>query len=168
MNKQVNLDDVIDIMLEKLQSGGTVTFSPRGTSMMPMLRDGEDVVVLKKKDGKRRLHLFDLPLYRRADGTYVLHRVIDFDHDGSYVMRGDNQFVSEHGIKDDSIIAVVTAFYRKGKPYTMQSPSYRLYLDLWFYSYPFRYLYRAVKTRLFKALKVRKKGKKDEKKSDSD
>ena len=61
MNKQIGLNEIVDIMREKLDSGGTVTFTPRGNSMYPMLRDGEDTVVLAKPKG--RLHLFDLPLY---------------------------------------------------------------------------------------------------------
>ena len=88
-SKEVNLDDVIELMTEKLQAGGTVAFTPHGTSMLPMLRDGEDVVVLKSAEG-RRLHLFDVPLYRRDNGQYVLHRVLDFCRDGCYIMCGDN------------------------------------------------------------------------------
>lgn len=63
LNKEVGLDDVMQIIAEKLEAGGSVTFNPKGTSMLPMLRDGDDTVVLSKPKG--RLHLFDLPLYRR-------------------------------------------------------------------------------------------------------
>ena len=42
LNKDVNLDDVMQIIAEKLDAGGTVTFNPRGTSMLPMLRDGDE------------------------------------------------------------------------------------------------------------------------------
>lgn len=132
MSKEVAIDDVIDIMIEKLNSGGTVTFTPKGKSMLPMLRDGEDVVVLSKPNGK--LHLFDIPLYRRSNGAYVLHRIVNFDADGNYVLCGDNQFALEHGIKDSDIIGVVTAFYRKGKAYSVTSFSYRLYVNFWFYA----------------------------------
>ena len=140
-SKSVNLDDVMEMMVEKLNAGGTVTFTPHGTSMLPMLRDGEDVIVLKSTEG-RRLHLFDVPLYRRENGQYVLHRVIDFCRDGSYVMCGDNQFAKEKGIRDDQIIAVMTGFFRKGKPYSTQSFLYRAYINFWYYTRPFRHAYR--------------------------
>ena len=140
LSKEVAIDDVIDIMIEKLNSGGTVTFTPKGKSMLPMLRDGEDVVVLSKPNGK--LHLFDIPLYRRSNGAYVLHRIVNFDADGNYVLCGDNQFALEHGIKDSDIIGVVTAFYRKGKAYSVTSFSYRLYVNIWFYTRFFRHSYR--------------------------
>lgn len=139
LNKEIALEDIIDLVIEKVESGSKVTFTPNGTSMLPMLRDGEDVVVLEKAKGK--LHLFDLPLYRRDSGQFVLHRVIDFDRNGTYVMCGDNQFSKEHGIRDNQIIAVVTAFYRKGKPYHTDCFRYRLYLNFWYYSRPFRYVY---------------------------
>lgn len=145
LNKETTLDAVIELITEKLQSGGAVTFTPNGTSMLPMLRDGEDVVVLKKPEG--RLHLFDVPLYRRENGQYVLHRVIDFERDGSYVLCGDNQFAKERGIQDSQIIAVMTAFYRKGKAYSMTSLRYRAYVNFWYYTRPFRRIFRAGKSR---------------------
>lgn len=150
MNKEVSMDDIIDILIEKLESGGTVTFTPRGTSMLPMLRDGEDVVVLSKSKG--RLHLFDVPLYKRSNGAYVLHRIIDYDPDGSYVLCGDNQFEREHGIKDENIIAVVTAFYRKGKTYRADSIRYRLYVNFWYYTRFFRHAYAFGKNRTSRLL----------------
>lgn len=156
------MDDVIEIMIEKLNSGGTVTFTPNGTSMEPMLRDGKDVVVLKKQNG--RLHLFDVPLYVRDNGQYVLHRVIDFCRDGSYVMCGDNQFAKEKGVRDDQIIAVMTAFYRKGKPYTIVSIRYRFYINLWYYTRPFRHVYRSGKSRTMKLLGITPKPKSEKKK----
>ena len=150
LNKEVGLDDVMQIIAEKLETGGSVTFNPKGTSMLPMLRDGDDTVVLSKPKG--RLHLFDLPLYRRKDGSYVLHRVVNFGSDGSYTMCGDN----------DDVIGVVTAFYRKGKPYTVDSMKYRAYLEFMFYSKPLRKVIASTVSRsknAFSKLKT-KKGKK--------
>ncbi len=165
-NKEIQLDEIVDIMIEKLNAGGTVTFTPNGTSMLPMLRDGEDVIVLSKPKG--RLHLFDVPLYRRENGQYVLHRVIDFGRDGSYVMCGDNQFAKERGIRDDQIIAVLTAFYRKGKPYTSQSILYRLYVNFWFYTRPVRHIYRSGASRAKRAFGAPDQKKKKDKNQAAD
>lgn len=155
LNKEVSFDDIIDIVVEKLNNGGKVTFTPKGKSMLPMLRDGEDVVVLSKPQG--RLRLFDVPLYKRQNGVYVLHRIVNFDADGSYVLCGDNQFQYEHGIKDEDIIGVVTAFYRKGKTYTVKSISYRLYVNFWYYIRFFRHSYSFGKNRISKFLGKRKR-----------
>ena len=159
-NKETTLDAVMDIILEKLEAGGTVTFTPHGTSMLPMLRDGEDVVVLKKPQG--RLHLFDIPLYRRDNGQYVLHRVIDFCRDGTYILCGDNQFAKEKGIRDDQIIAGVTGFCRKGKPYAMNSLRYRAYVNFWYYTRLFRRIWRACRRRMGLNQRIK------EKKTDAD
>ena len=76
LNKEVGLDDVMQIIAEKLEAGGSVTFNPKGTSMLPMLRDGDDTVVLSKPKG--RLHLFVLKLYRKKHCSYVLSRFVNF------------------------------------------------------------------------------------------
>ena len=55
-------------------AGQSVRFSPRGVSMLPMLRQGRDSVVLSP--APKQLRKYDLPLYRRDDGSYVLHRVV--------------------------------------------------------------------------------------------
>ena len=105
---------------------------------------------------------YPLPLYRRKDGSYVLHRVVNFGSDGSYTMCGDNQFSVEKGITDDDVIGVVTAFYRKGKPYTVDSMKYRAYLEFMFYSKPLRKVIASTVSRsknAFSKLKT-KKGKK--------
>ena len=154
-NKETTLDAVMDIILEKLEAGGTVTFTPHGTSMLPMLRDGEDVVVLKKPQG--RLHLFDIPLYRRDNGQYVLHRVIDFCRDGTYILCGDNQFAKEKGITDSQIIAVISGFVRKGKAYSVKSFRYRVYVNFWYYTRFFRHVFRSVKYRMFVKRKKKKR-----------
>lgn len=132
MSKEVSVDDVIELMIEKLNAGGRVTFTPKGTSMLPMLRDGQDIVILEKPKG--RLHLFDVAFYRRDNGQYVLHRVYKFEKNGDYVMCGDNQFALEHSVRDDQIVAVMTAFIRKGNSYTVQSLRYRIYVNFWNYT----------------------------------
>lgn len=160
MSKEFELSDVIEIISEKLENGGTVTFTPNGTSMLPMLRDGEDVVVLKKPTG--RLHLFDVPLYRRpSDGHFVLHRVVDFMRDGSYILCGDNQFHKERGIYDKDIIGVMTSFTRKGKSYTPETLRYRIYINFWYYTRPFRHIYRFSSTKAKRFLGIEDKPKKD-------
>ena len=87
---------------------------------------------------------------------------VNFGRDGSYTMCGDNQFAVEKGITDDDVIGVVTAFYRKGKPYTVDSMKYRAYLEFMFYSKPLRKVIASTVSRsknAFSKLKT-KKGKK--------
>ncbi len=106
----VTLAEMWPFMEEQIKAGKTVRFAPKGTSMLPMLRQGVDTVVLKKAPEK--LKKYDLPLYLRENGQFVLHRVVGVRKD-SYVMCGDNQCVREYGIKDENILAIASGFYRE-------------------------------------------------------
>lgn len=140
MYKRIDMSELVPVMQEQLDVGKTVSFIPRGNSMRPLLGDGTDMVVLRKHEG--RLHLFDMPLYyRRETDKYVLHRVVGFRKDGTYVMLGDNNAQREYGICDDDIVGVVTSFYRKGKMYSTKYPIYRLYCNVWYYTRPFRLMF---------------------------
>lgn len=128
MNKSVSMEDMIPIIEEVLDNEGSVTFTPKGSSMLPLLLGDRDTVTLSKPIFP--LKKYDIPLYKRNNGAYVLHRIIKVDND-SYVMRGDNQTVDEKGIKQSQIIAVVTGFNRKNKEYNMKEFSYKLYCKVW-------------------------------------
>ena len=95
-NPNVSLKDFWPIMKEVIESGGEFTFYPHGTSMLPLIRQGEDQVVLvEPKDIK----VGDIVFYRRNDGHFVLHRLVKITK-GQYVMCGDNQYLLEYGITD--------------------------------------------------------------------
>ena len=140
----VRLDDMMPLIRERLAAGQSVRFSPRGTSMLPMLRQGRDTVVLSPLPA--RLRKYDLPLYQRADGQYVLHRVVAAGE--SYTCIGDNQFELERGLTHGQMIALVTAFTRDGRECRVTSPGYRLYCRAWHHSRPMRRLWRRVLGRL--------------------
>ena len=41
---------------------------------MPLIKEGRDLFMIEKPDG--RLKKFDVPLYKRDTGQYVMHRII--------------------------------------------------------------------------------------------
>ena len=132
------LDDLMPLFREQLAVGHNVRFSPRGVSMLPMLRQGIDSVVLSPVPDK--LKKYDLPLYRRDDGKYVLHRVVEAGE--TYTCIGDNQFILEQGLEHRQMIAVVTAFYRGDREISVKAPGYWLYCRVWHYSRPLRRFWR--------------------------
>lgn len=134
----LQLHELMPVILERLKEGHHVRFLPRGISMLPMLREGIDSVVLSPIPAK--LHKFDLPLYRRDDGKYILHRVVKAGD--TYTCIGDNQFVPEHAVRYDQMIALVTAFYRKDKKYSVNQWNYRVYCYFWHYTRPLRHVWR--------------------------
>ena len=127
MSTKAGFDDI-------LKRDGFLVYKTRGVSMEPMLRDGKDVVVLKKPGG--RLKLFDVPLYRRRDRRFTLHRIIAV-RDNDYVIRGDNTFVKEYVPRSD-VVGVLTEFKRKGKNHTVDETGYRVYVRVWHFIYPLR------------------------------
>lgn len=124
MSKPVYLYEISDAMKEVLKSGGEVSFVTAGYSMLPILRNRTDKVVLARAGGRLKKH--DVPLYVRPDGRYVLHRIIGVDGSG-YKTRGDNQREVECGVRDEQIIAVLKAFYRNGKLIKCTDFKYRCY-----------------------------------------
>ena len=123
----VRLEQIMPLMQERLALGESVQFTPHGISMRPMLYGGRDQVVLSPVPEK--LKKYDLPLYRRDDGQFVLHRVVRVGK--TYTCIGDNQFAYEPGVRHDQMIAVTTGFFRKGTFCSVNSFGYRMYSRLW-------------------------------------
>lgn len=132
------MEELMPLIQEVLSAGQSVRIYPMGTSMLPMLRQGVDSVVLSPIKGK--LQKYDIPLYQRASGKYVLHRIIAVGE--TYTCMGDNQLRPEPGIREDQLIAVVTAFYRKERAYSVTDPGYRLYCRMWYHSRHLRKFWR--------------------------
>ena len=141
---KINLSDAISVIAEKLEQGGEVMFSPHGTSMLPTLKEGRDTVVLVAPTS--RLKKYDLALFRRNNGQYVLHRVI---HSGSsYTFMGDNQLWREKNIQHEQIVGVCIAYVRNGKRVELNSFGCRIYARFWHGTRFFRRAYRALQRRI--------------------
>lgn len=118
-----------------------------GTSMNPLLVQGRDFVFLKKP--KLPLETGDIPLYRRDNGVFVLHRVVGKDENG-YIMCGDNQFILEYGIKDENIIGVVSEIIRDGKTFDVTDEDYVSYKNKYVKNVGTRYPVRRFKYKLYR------------------
>ncbi len=126
-------------MVDEIASKGRLVYSNSGTSMMPLIKQGRDLVVIVKPEFP--LKAYDVPLYRRGDSTrFVLHRILKVTPDG-YVIRGDNCLNKEYGIKDDDIIGVLSAVIRKGKEISVDNTGYKIYSRVWRYIFPVRFFY---------------------------
>jgi len=109
---QIELEQLLPVMLEQLKAGGKFKFSPKGTSMLPLIHQGVDEVVISPKKGE--LKKYDVPFYRRKDGQFVLHRIVGRNKDG-YILCGDNQYIKEYGVTDDMIIGVLAEVHTPDK-----------------------------------------------------
>lgn len=126
MNKEFKLEEYDDLIKEVIKSGGEFRMYPKGVSMLPILRQGKDSVVLVKPQFP--LQRGQIIFYQRKNGQYVLHRIVGVNKD-NYVLCGDNQTYKEEGITQDMIIAVVNRIYR-GEKEVSQS-AHKVYEFLW-------------------------------------
>ncbi len=113
---------------EELNKHGQIIYKNVGDSMKPLICEGKDLLVIKKAEG--RLKKYDIPLYKRDNGQYVLHRILKVQ-DNDYVICGDNRWMREYGITDRHIIGVLTAIIRNGKEISVDSLSCRIYAHIW-------------------------------------
>jgi len=120
---------------EQLAQNGKLIYTNVGDSMMPLIRQDKDLLIIEKVNG--RLQKYDVPLYRRDSGQYVLHRILKV-RENDYVICGDNRFHKEYGISDRHIIGVLTGIVRNGKTISVTDKKYQLYVHLWCDFFPIR------------------------------
>lgn len=125
----VPMDELSPLIVGLIDEGFDVTLTVTGNSMRPMLTHLRDSVVLTSCD-PTALKVGDIPLYRRENGTYVLHRIMKV-HDNTYDISGDHQWVLEKDIQKTQVLCVVKGFTRKGKYYSCKHKGYRMYAFLW-------------------------------------
>ena len=128
--------------LTELNKNNVIAFVPGGVSMWPTLKHrGQSVIVKSKTDKLKR---FDVAFYRRENGAYVLHRVMESTEDGS-VMCGDSQFFLEK-VKEEQVFGVMVGFYRGKKYVDVNDPKYIKEINNWYG----RKLLRKIRLKLFR------------------
>ena len=134
---------------EEIKKSGRIIYTNVGDSMMPYIKQGRDVLVISEVNG--RLNKYDVPLYKRDSGQYVLHRILKV-RENDYVICGDNRWNKEYGITDRHIIGILTGVIRDGQEIPVTSRKYRIYVHLWCDLFPVRAfilrVYQFVKRRL--------------------
>lgn len=131
---------------EIIKDGGCVPLVVTGSSMEPFLKDGRDIVWLRtctKSDFKCGRIL----LFKREDGSMVLHRIRKVLRDDELLMNGDAQFWCEKTNKNQAV-AVVSHIERSGKKISCDSFLYKTKSKVWHILKPLRPLIMRVQRRL--------------------
>ena len=128
-----------------LLTNGKYVGPTSGVSMLPMLKDRRDTIVVLPKT--ERLKPLDVALYKRGD-LYVLHRVLSVTPNG-YIIRGDNCY-SDENVPENAVIGVLSEFFRKDKHYYCTDEKYLKYVK--------KRLKRYKPRRFFVRLKAKCKG----------
>ena len=141
---------------QEIQRTGKLIYTNVGDSMMPLIRQDKDLLIIEKVSG--RLKKYDVPLYRRDNGKYVLHRILKV-REQDYVICGDNRWCKEYGITDRHIIGVLTGIVRNGKTISVTDKKYLLYVHLWCDFFPVRALLVHIFAKLKKLRRKKQKSK---------
>ncbi len=119
-----------------------------GVSMLPMLKNRRDTIVVKPKT--ERLKRLDVALYKRGD-DYVLHRVLA-PVEGGYIIRGDNCYADEN-VPEEAVFGVLTEFFRKDKHILCTDKKYLRYAERRVKTYRFRRFFVRIKWKIKGAVK---------------
>lgn len=122
------MEELAPLIVEVIGEGGEFRLYPKGTSMLPLIRQGLDSVALVSlnREPKRG----DILLYRRENGQYVLHRLMRCEKDGTLCFSGDNHPERERGIARDQLLAIAIAVFREGKRVSLDCLRMRCYSRL--------------------------------------
>lgn len=133
-NAEYSANDVLPVVEECLSMGSDVRIHVSGISMTPLLHNIKDTVVISPVSVPRK---YDIVLYKRPDGQYVLHRIVG-KKKGFFAMAGDFETQKEYPVARDMIIGRVVSFCRNGKEYTPDDFVIRLYSIIWVFIMPLR------------------------------
>jgi hypothetical protein len=127
---------------EELARSGKLVYTNVGVSMMPLLREGRDVMLIEACD-ESMLHCYDAVLFKRhgvsGRGAYVLHRILKVLPGGKYWIVGDNCITGEV-VDGKDILGILTQVQRGGKKIIRNTDfSYRMYVFFWCRPYHLRF-----------------------------
>lgn len=117
------MSEMVGLIEEVISKDGDFRLYPRGTSMLPLIVEGKDSVILCKPG---LLSKYDIVLYQRKNGQYVLHRIVKISGN-DLVLRGDNQSELEKEITADMVIAKVKGVFIKETFYEGNTGPYKFY-----------------------------------------
>ena len=114
--------------IESIEKNGNCVFVTLGNSMWPIMKNGKQKAVLTKKQG--RLSKYDVAMFVRANGSCVLHRVIEVTSSGYYFC-GDSQTVLEK-VNEKNVFAVMEGFFTGKKFVSVNDEKYKNRVKKWY------------------------------------
>ena len=149
--KKVSFENLYPIIERTIQAGNEFSFCAFGSSMLPFIRNGKDLVTLGPVSDEFKKN--DVIFYRRANGQFVLHRIVAAHEHGVYDLCGDNQGYVEKGISSRQIIAKLVRLERNEKEINLNSFPAKLWY-LWLPAHRFLiHVKCALRRRIFKIIK---------------
>lgn len=135
---------------QELERQGHSFFQTVGDSMEPLLHNRKSTVVIEKISNPPRK--YDVVLYRRPAGEYVLHRVVKV-RSNHYLICGDNRIYRER-VPREWILGIMTGFYpdERNCYVPCEDPRYRKYIRKLGIRYGIRWI-KALPGRVYRKIK---------------
>ncbi len=137
---------------EVLERDGKLVYTNKGVSMMPLLRQDQDLLVIEKCDPSA-LKKYDAVLFVRKNQrkNYVLHRILKVNPDGSYWIVGDHCSSGER-VEPEQILGKLVQIKRNGKTIELTDKGYLFYVHLWCDFYPIRFFLLRSKNFIYRVI----------------
>ena len=103
--EHIEMQLIAECMQDAFAQSKTFSFTPYGDSMLPTIQNGKHFVTFTQCINPK---VYDIVLYRRPSGMYVLHRIVGKLRDG-FMLCGDNENTIEYPIYQKDMIAKVIA-----------------------------------------------------------
>ena len=125
----------------ELQTSGKLIYTNVGVSMLPLIHEAKDILVIEKCD-PFSLKKYDVVLFRRENrkgrGEYILHRILKCRKDQTFFIAGDNCTDGEI-VNASQILGILTGLRRAGGDVDFGSFRYRFYVRFWCAPYHLRF-----------------------------
>lgn len=153
------LAEMVGLINEKLENGGSAAFSPKGASMLPMLRVADDSVTLVKPPARLKKGMVALFISEEGgEQRFLLHRLVRIEGE-ELTFCGDNRRSCDPPARREDVVGVVSEYETRGRRHSVNEPLYRLY-SLWMVStYRFRASSQKVQGAVYRAWKKLKRKK---------
>ena len=109
----------------EIRKNGFIVYTNKGDSMMPLLRQDRDLMVIRAITEPLKKN--DAVLFKRPNGAYVLHRIVKVCGLGQFRIVGDNRLFAET-VPEEWIIGILTEVIRDGQHLSVEAPEYKAYL----------------------------------------
>lgn len=125
--KATDMESLYELIQPVIEQGNTVKIKISGFSMYPLVSSRRDSVLLGRAE---KLKIGDVTLFRRTDGSFILHRIVG-EKNGAFYAMGDYETKKEYPVYRNQIVALAKGFYRKNKFISTDSTFFKVYSAVW-------------------------------------